>query len=156
MPEVVELRREVDISRDQYDCGGGRVGVGKAAETLTKFVICGIFGHCTDMYKSDLEETERGRGRRGGREGRRGGRGREGKGGEGREGGREERRKKIKGGRKERRGEERRGGGRERENRWSLYTLKTGTYMYMYRRVHDEKAQEYFRELFKMYRTCTR
>ena len=49
VPEVSQLRGEVDITGDEDDCGGGGVGVGKATETLTQLVVSSVLCNGIDM-----------------------------------------------------------------------------------------------------------
>ena len=49
MPQVGQLRGEVDVPRDEDHCRGGGVGVGKTTKTLTQLVVGSILGNGIDM-----------------------------------------------------------------------------------------------------------
>ena len=49
MPQVSQLRGEVDVPRDEDYCRGGGVGVGKTTKTLTQLVVGSILGNSIDM-----------------------------------------------------------------------------------------------------------
>ena len=58
--EVVELRGEVDVTRDQHHGGRRGVGAGEATHALAELVICCVLGHGVDVNQSHLEGREGG------------------------------------------------------------------------------------------------
>ena len=50
VPQVSQLRGEVDVPRDKDHCRGSGIGVGKTTKALTKLVISSILSNGTDMY----------------------------------------------------------------------------------------------------------
>jgi hypothetical protein len=49
MPQVRQLRGEVDVPRDKHHGRGGGVGVGKATKTLAQLVISSILSNGIDV-----------------------------------------------------------------------------------------------------------
>ena len=52
--KILQFRGKVDVTRYEHQSTWRMVGVGKATQALTKFVICSILGHSTDVNQSDL------------------------------------------------------------------------------------------------------
>ena len=48
--EISQLRRKVDVTRNEDDRRRGGVGVGKPTETLTQLVVGSILGNGIDMH----------------------------------------------------------------------------------------------------------
>ena len=49
MPQVRQLRREVDVPRDEHHSRGGGVGVGKTTKTLTQLVVSSVLSYGIDV-----------------------------------------------------------------------------------------------------------